>query len=182
MERKGAARRLTETAVLLALCIASQFLKNLSVYITGPIVNCIIIIAVLEVGLGSGVLISVIAPVTSFIITASPVMKAMPLIIPAVMLGNIAMALPLWAIFRKTGRSLPLALTAGTLVKGVFMGLVISVVIIPLMGPGTALPPAALSTARFTFSVTQLITAAIGSVIAFIIRLPLEKYRANREK
>ena len=39
-------RQITTTALLLALCIASQFLKNTSVYITGPIINCILIVAV----------------------------------------------------------------------------------------------------------------------------------------
>ena len=34
--------------VLLALMIASQFLKNISVFITGPIVNLILIIATLS--------------------------------------------------------------------------------------------------------------------------------------
>ena len=39
---------LCRTAVLLALCIASQFLKNLSVYLTGSIINAILVIATLS--------------------------------------------------------------------------------------------------------------------------------------
>ena len=42
-------KRLVQTAFLLAICIASQYFKNLSVYITGPIVNTTIIIATLPV-------------------------------------------------------------------------------------------------------------------------------------
>ena len=38
-------RILCRTALLLALCIASQFLKNTSVYITGTIVNIILIVS-----------------------------------------------------------------------------------------------------------------------------------------
>ncbi len=177
MSRKT--RLITETALLLALSIASQFLKNVSVYITGPIINCILIIAVLEVGLASGLIISVITPVTSFLITGSPIMKALPLVMPSVMIGNAVIVLMVWLIYRKAGKNLILALGAGTVLKAVVMGLLISVIIIPIMGPNTALPEMALNTARFTFSVTQLIAAAIGSVLAYIIWIPLKKARHN---
>ncbi len=40
-------RQITVTAIMLAICIASQFFKNLSVYITGPIINAALILTVL---------------------------------------------------------------------------------------------------------------------------------------
>ena len=40
--------------ILLALCVASQFLKNLSPYITGPVINCILAVAALSCGFWSG--------------------------------------------------------------------------------------------------------------------------------
>ena len=66
---KFTTRGLVQTGLLLAVCIASQFFKNLSVYLTGPIVNTTIILAVLAVGLWSGILIGVIAPVSAFFIS-----------------------------------------------------------------------------------------------------------------
>ncbi|MFR7962063.1 MAG: hypothetical protein ACLU6P_17555 [Roseburia intestinalis] len=36
-------KQITTTAVLLAICIVSQFFKNTSVYITGPIINACLI-------------------------------------------------------------------------------------------------------------------------------------------
>ena len=81
-------KQLVQTALLLAICIASQYFKNLSVYITGPIVNLTIILAVLSVGLWSGLLLSIIAPVTAFFFTGSPIMSAIPLMFPAVMAGK----------------------------------------------------------------------------------------------
>ena len=73
-------KQLVQTALLLAICIASQYFKNLSVYITGPIVNLTIILAVLSVGLWSGLLLSIIAPVTAFFFTGSPILAAIPLL------------------------------------------------------------------------------------------------------
>ena len=62
-------------------------------------------------------------------------------------------------------------------------GLVIVLIILPIFGDNVAakLPkpealPAVLATARTTFSVTQLITALIGSVLSYVIWLPLKKY------
>ena len=90
-------KHLVQTALLLAICIASQYFKNLSVYITGPIVNATIIIAVLSVGLFSGLLLSIIAPITAFFFTGSPIMAAIPLMFPAVMAGNAILAVSIAA-------------------------------------------------------------------------------------
>lgn len=58
-------RLLCRTALLLALCIASQFFKNLSVYITGSVVNAVLLLATLSCGVWSGAALRVIAPLTA---------------------------------------------------------------------------------------------------------------------
>ena len=116
---KLSTRQLVQTALLLAICIASQFFKNFSVYITGPIVNTTIIIAVLAVGLWSGLIISIIAPVTAFFITGSPIMAAIPLMFPAVILGNAILAACTWYFHEKLHfkGNLPVGLAAGSVLK-----------------------------------------------------------------
>lgn len=182
---KLSTKQLVQTGLLLAVCIVSQFFKNLSVYITGPIVNTTIIIAVLAVSLWSGLLISVIAPVTAFFISGSPVMAAIPLMFPAVMGGNVILALCVWYFQNKLyfKWKLPVGLILGSGLKAAFMGILIVLVILPLFGSNIAprLPkpealPAVLSTARVTFSVTQLITSLTGSMLACIIWIPLKKF------
>ena len=150
-------KQLVQTALHLTICIVSQYFKNLSVYITGPIVNLTIILAVLSVGLWSGLLLSIIAPVTAFFFTGSPIMAAIPLMFPAVMAGNAVLA--------------------------IFMGVVIVLIILPIFGDNIAskLPkpealPVVLATAKVTFSITQLTTALIGSALAYVIWMPLKKY------
>ena len=39
-------KQITVTAIMLAICLVSQFFKNLSVYITGPIINAALILTV----------------------------------------------------------------------------------------------------------------------------------------
>ena len=178
-------KQLVQTALLLAICIASQYFKNLSVYITGPIVNLTIILAALSVGLWSGLLLSIIAPVTAFFFTGSPIMAAIPLMFPAVMAGNAVLAVTVWYFQKKTSFKwrLPAGLIAGSVLKAVFMGIVIVLIILPIFGDNIAskLPkpealPMVLATAKVTFSVTQLTTALIGSVLAYLIWMPLKKY------
>ena len=178
-------KQLVQTALLLAICIASQYFKNLSVYINGPIVNLTIILAVLSVGLWSGLLLSIIAPVTAFFFTGSPIMAAIPLMFPAVMAGNAVLAVTVWYFQKKTSFKwrLPAGLIAGSVLKAVFMGIVIVLIILPIFGDNIAskLPkpealPMVLATAKVTFSVTQLTTALIGSVLAYLIWIPLKKY------
>lgn len=86
-------KQIATTALLLAICIMSQFLKNSIVYITGPVINAALILAVLYCGLGCGIILAVITPVTAFLITGSPVMSAIPAIIPCIIAGNIILVL-----------------------------------------------------------------------------------------
>ncbi len=173
---KFTTKQLAQTGLLLALCIASQFFKNLSVYITGPIVNTIIIISVLAVGLGSGIIISVIAPITAYLITASPIITAIPAVMPMIMIGNCILAVFVW-FFEKKLRfpgKLPVGMIAGSIVKSAFMAFVIINILFSMFGG--ALNEKQLAMGRTTFSTVQLITALIGSVLAYLIWLPLKKY------
>ena len=177
-------KQITQTALLLALCILSQYFKNLSVYITGPIVNAILIIATLAIGLFAGVTISIIAPITAFFFTGSPIMAAIPLMFPGVMIGNIIIVLCTYYFEKKLSFKghLPVGLVVGSVVKAVFMGVVIVLILLPMFSSNIAahLPkpemlPKVLATAKVTFSVTQLVTALIGSLLAWLIWLRLEK-------
>lgn len=163
------------TALLLAICIISQFFKNLSVYITGPIINTCLIICVMTAGLGYSIILCVITPITSFLITGSPIMSAIPLIIPCVMVGNILLVFFVWLLKDKMKGiiAFPISMIAGSVAKAVFMGVVIASIIIPMMLPEKMVPKMAVF--QTTFSITQLITSLIGSVLAYIIMIPLKK-------
>ncbi len=238
-------RLLCRTALLLALCIASQFFKNTSVYLTGSVVNAILILATLSCGFLSGAAIGVIAPLTSWWITGSPIMNAYPLVVPAVMGGNLILVALVWLFARFLAKRLPvperrdenqfrivliLALVAAalwasvtiaflsslasllqmqsvsplliasliaiagtfllftclwllitrfpntwTLIAGMTLGSVLKAIMMWLVIVKLILPDAAPQTVRLTFSVTQLLTALIGSVVAFLVWLPLSR-------
>lgn len=170
------AGKLAVTAILLAICIASQFLKSLSVYITGPIVNLCLILAVMSAGLLWGELLALITPVTAFIISPSPVMQAVPGIIPLIMLGNSVLVFTVYFIFRRfaSGKKL---LSAGSVIsavicaaaKGVVMGLTIALWLLPTFIPAESPLMGKLPVFQTMFSVTQFVTALIGFVYFFVI-------------
>lgn len=168
-------KQITTTAILLAICIASQFLKNLSVYITGPIINACLILAVLSVGVGCGIILAVITPITAFLIAGSPIMAAIPAIIPCIMLGNVILVLGVGLITKKVkgNAGLIAGMAAGSVVKALFMGIVISMILIPMLLPEAMAPK--MTVFQTTFSITQLITALIGSIYAFVLWIPLKK-------
>ncbi|MDD3205207.1 MAG: ECF transporter S component [Lachnospiraceae bacterium] len=186
--KKITTKQITTTALLLAICIISQYFKNLSVYITGPVVNTTLILAVLGAGLYSGILLSVIAPITAFFFTGSPIMAAIPWMFPAVMAGNLVLVFFTYIFQNKITfrHHLEIGLILGSIAKAVFMGVLIVLIILPAFGDNIAakLPkpemlPKILATAKVTFSVTQLTTAMIGSVLALIIWIPLQKVLKN---
>ena len=175
---KFGAREIATTAVLLAICILSQIFKNLSIFITGPIINTCIVLAVVAVNLPCALALCVITPVTAFFIAASPVMKTVPGIIPLIMAGNAVLAVTVHFLLRKkmlfSGRSgggiltyLKAVLCA--LAKGAFMGLTISLWLLPTFIPAESPLRGKMPTFQITFSLFQFLTALIGFVYVFII-------------
>ena len=176
-------KQIAISAILLAVCISSQFFKSLSVYITGPIVNLCLILAVVTAGLMWGIILAIITPVTAFIIAASPVMTAVPGIIPLIMLGNIVIVV-MTHFFVKPAlsgdksfinvRSVIMAVLSA-LAKGCVMGLTIALWLLPTFIPEASPLRAKLPVFQTMFSITQFVTALIGFVYFFIVYIPVRK-------
>lgn len=169
--------KFTRTALLLALAVASQFLKNLSVYITGPIINCILIVCLLYCGLGNASILCAVLPLTAWLITGSPVISAMPVILPCIMAGNFVLVLFVWPFVKRgdSDKNLIAGMAAGCVVKALLMGLTVSWLVLTLLGPGSGLPAPALAAAKLTFSVTQLATAVIGCIPVLALKKAIDK-------
>lgn len=168
-------KQITVTAIMLAICIISQFFKNLSVYITGPVINAALILTAIYAGLACGIILSIITPITSFFITGMTIMAAVPALFPCIIIGNIILVVMVALLRNKFGKTagLPVSIGIGAILKALFMGLLISLIILPYMLPVKMQPM--LHALQLQFSVTQLITALIGGVYAVIIYAILQK-------
>ena len=89
----------------------------------------------------------------------------------------------LWMLVSRFPRTwlLIFGMVSGAVLKAVFLWLVVVRAVLPAAGEAAKLPEKALSVARTTFSVTQLITALLGSLLAFLIWLPLQKLLKKKE-
>lgn len=174
-------RQITITAILLAICIVSQFFKNLSVYLTGPVINAALILTVLYAGLACGIILSIITPVTSFFITGSPVMAAIPAMFPCIMIGNIILVAAVALLWERCGKTagLPVSITIGAAAKALFTGILISLIILPNLLPEKMQPM--MHVLQLQFSVTQFLTALIGGIYAVIIYSVLRKSSLGRQ-
>ena len=183
-ESKFGTRQIATTAVLLAICIVSQVFKNLSIFITGPIVNTCIVLAVLMVNLPCGIILSIITPITAYMIAMSPVMMAVPAIIIFIMLGNIVLAVAVEFLFKKSFMgsgnnvfrisNMARAILC-SLAKGVFMGTTISMWLLPAFISEQSPLRNKLPVFQKTFSVFQFLTACIGFVYVFIVYTVLKR-------
>ncbi len=167
---------LTRTALLLALMLAVQVLKNISPWITGPIINAILFIATMGVGLTSGIALSVIAPVTALLLVQQPLMVATGYtLVPVIMLGNILMILPLYFMKKKDYTpdfKMALAMVIGSVIKWLVMLALLLWVVFPLF---PNLPAPMVAAATNVYTVVQIGAALIGSVLAFLVWIPLKK-------
>ena len=171
-------KEIATTGILLAICIISQFFKNLSIFITGPIINACIVLAVILANVYCGLILSVLTPITAYIIAASPVMSAVPLLIPFIMLGNCVLALSVHFLMKKDFVKSPKGFVCiksmifGVIcsaAKGAFMGLTISLWLLPTFIPVESPLRNKLPVFQTTFSLYQFITACIGFVHVFLV-------------
>lgn len=167
---KISSKKIAFTATLLAICIASQYFKNLNVYFTGSVVNASLILCTLISGLVFGIILSIITPITAFLITGAPIMTVIPLLMPTIMVGNVLLCVFVFIFTKKVmnNKNVLIGGIIGSIIKSVFMtfaisyGLLLSVTLPEKMQ--TMLP-----VLQTTYSVTQLITAIIGTFISLAV-------------
>ena len=175
---------ITETAVLLALLVTLQAVtKPLGQLVTGSCVNAVLAIAVLLVGMSSGISIALISPVCAFLLGIAPNFVT---VLP-IMAGNMCYVILLRLIAGKHHKPLwrqPVALVTAAGVKfGVLYVLVVKVIcgiasgalLGKKLGDIVVLAPPMLKMLPTMFTWPQLFTALIGGTIALLLAPPLRK-------
>jgi hypothetical protein len=162
-------KTITYTAIFLALTIAAQQFKVLNQFITGPIINAILIIATLYIGLVSGSIIAILSPIFALVINPSPILLAVPIMTPLIILANLIIVVSA-SYFKE--KNLISGLILGSILKSAFLWLCVSFVALPYFATGLA--PKLKMAAQTAFSYNQLITALIGSFVAYMIWLRLK--------
>jgi uncharacterized membrane protein len=163
---------ITRTAVLIAITVVLQALTLQlgNQFITGSIVNLMLILAVMTCGLATGLTVSAVTPVLPTLLGFGPLWP----IVPFIALGNMALV-TLWHFIgnRNIGNNIYIAyimaLVAGAVAKFLVLFFGVSRLAVPVL---LSLPEPQATVISGLFSYPQLITASIGGVCAIIL-LPL---------
>jgi len=164
---KSKTLRITSTAVLIALLIAAQAATaSLSQYVTGSLVNLILITAVMTTGLASGITVAVTSPLFAKLLNIGPLWT----IIPFIIAGNAALVL-VWHIiggrkFANAHIARVIALAAAAVCKFAVLYVGIVKIAIPFM---LNLPEKQAAVTSGMFSFPQLVTASTGGVLALAV-------------
>jgi len=169
---------ITRTAVLIALTVALQALTLQfgNQFVTGSIVNFMLIISVMTCGFTTGLTVSFFTPILPTLLGFGPVWP----IIPFIILGNTALV-TVWhlvgnrKIVNKYVTYIITVLTGATAKFLVLYFGVVQIAIPYILG----LPEGNIMSVLFSYP--QLITASIGGICAVIILPALQKALKNRE-
>lgn len=182
-------RRITETAVMLALLICLQWVGSfipapaVKQIVTGSFVNCVLAVTVLFVGLWGGTAVALISPICAYLLGIAPnFITVLP-----IMLGNFSFVLLLHVLLGKSLKPVwkqPVAVAVAAVVKfGILYGLVVELIcgsasslfLGKKIGNTILLAPKMLTMLPAMFTWPQLITALIGGSLALLILPTLKK-------
>jgi hypothetical protein len=171
---------IAKTAMFIALLVALQAVtKPMGQFVTGSVVNLILILSVVIGGIASGACVAVISPVMAAFLGIAGRWELVAFII----LGNIAIILVWWFFdkLKMKNEIIPyiIALISGAIVKFGVLFLSVNYIAIPLV---LKLPADKAGAISAQFGIAQLITAAIGGIVA-VAAIPLiKKALKGREK
>jgi len=164
---------ITQTAVFVAILVCIQvFTGPLGQFVTGSMVNFTLVAACVLIGLPAAAIVGVLSPFIAFLITGRTIF---PVLIPFVMVGNVALVAAVSFISVKSFVNLNIvayarigaAIIVGSVLKFLILWVGVVHVALPFLIPGI-LPPQVTNLSAM-FSWPQLVTALIGSTLAMII-------------
>jgi len=163
---------ITRTAVFIALTVALQALTLQfgNQFITGSIVNFMLIISVMTCGLPTGLTVALFTPIMPTLLGFGPVWPVVPFIIA----GNMALIV-LWHFIgnREIINNYvahAIAMVAGAVAKFLVLFIGVVQIVVPYI---LQLPEGNIMSVLFSYP--QLITASIGGVCAIIVLPVLQK-------
>ncbi len=165
-------QKITRTALLIAILFVIQYFKNISAYISGPIINTILLVSTFYIGISSGILLSIIAPISSYFIAGGSAMSFLMVqtnftALPIIIIGNIIFVILSYLIYNnKNNIKLILGLIVSSISKWLFMMLCAQYILKPLFEDNFGEKIAILGK---IFGTLQLYAALLGSIIFYII-------------
>ena len=168
---------ITQTAVMLALLIGAQFAtRGFSTFVTGSLVNMILLISTFIIGRSSGLVVAILSPPLAFLAGIGP---AFIQIIPFMAIGNVILVLIASLVSKYMGKGnkkdiifAAIGLIAAAVAKMTFLWVALVIIALPMI-PGLNERQIAMVSAAFSWP--QGVTASIGGILAMTIVPILKK-------
>lgn len=163
--------------LLCAIIIVMQLLKNISPFISGPIINTAMVIAIVELGMWWGIGFSVVVPITSLLFAPASAMTVVTALtngmtLPVIMIGNVIFVLCAYFGKKHGYKFLIVYLILGAVLKWLFMwgcaDLIIKPIFIEKLGETVAV-------INKIFSTLQLYSGLLSIILIFPILKALDK-------
>ncbi|NLK38778.1 MAG: ECF transporter S component [Clostridiales bacterium] len=171
---------ITTTAVFIALLIGAQAATaSMSQFVTGSLVNLILITSVMISGPASGLTVAFLSPVLAKLVGIGPPVW---ILIPFIMAGNMTLVIIWYLIGKRRVADRYLMRIVALVTAAVCKFLVLYLGIVKLAVPLLAnLPPKMATAVTASFSWPQLVTALIGGAVAYVI-LPVIEMAVTKNK
>lgn len=165
---KNSSQKLVRASILLALCIAIQFIGRtfpvINQFLVGPIINAILLITAWYCGIWYGVAVGTLTPLMAFLVGQLP--SPMMPFIPFIMIGNIIFVVIFGILMKKSVVGKGIGVGIGSVCKFAFLYMS-ALKLVPLFKIG--FKAKVYKNLVFMMGFPQLITAIIGGIIAIII-------------
>jgi len=174
-------KKIIFTALMLAFLIGIQFATSpigmpLGQFVTGTLVNLVLLVTVFTVGLGGGLVVAVASNFLAFLAGIGP---ALPQVVPFVAAANAILVLIAHLVRKQIvekGVKNKLLTASGLIgagaAKTAFLWVGLVLIALPLI-PGIKEPQIAMLTAAFTWP--QLVTSLAGGALAMLVMPLLQK-------
>ena len=177
-------KKVAEAGLLLAIILIMQTIKNVSAFISGPIINAVLVIAALELGIWWGIGFSIITPLTSILIAP---MSPMTMItqatygvnLPVIMIGNIIFVLLAYFGRKKGEKEFVAGLILGAILKWLFMWGAADLIIKPIFEQNLGKLVAAVNK---VFSTLQLYSGLLGAIIIYPVSRAISAVRTKKDE
>lgn len=140
------------------------------------LINLILIIGTLYCGIFSGLVLSIMAPIISFVVSGGGFIASTPAILPCIMAGNLILVLSAWFISGKKNELnlFPLVLVVGAILKYLIMRLLVFSWIIPTWN--SSMTKIQMNTVKNMFYIAPLFTTLFGVFLACVIWPPMKLF------
>ncbi|MCR5703640.1 MAG: ECF transporter S component [Eubacterium sp.] len=177
-------KQIVITVLLLILSfLIIRFLKVPNLEVAGYristsdiLINLILILGTFYCGIFSGVILSIMAPIISFVVSGGGFIASIPAILPCIMAGNLILVLAAWLIRGKKNEAglFPLVLVLGATLKFITMRLLVLNWIIPTWK--SSLSHLQINTVKNMFMLAPLFTTLFGVFLACVLWPPIKLF------